>query len=121
LTTFAAIALALSALGLFGVLSYGVKLRSREFGIRMALGAESRTIAGMVVEHALTVTALGMAIGLMGALALSRLMTSVLFEVSPLDPRVMTGTIVFMGIVAAIAAWLPTHRATAVDPRAALH
>jgi predicted permease len=120
LMTFAAVALALSALGLFGVLSYGVRLRSREFGIRMALGAERGAIGSMVLRQGLTVTAIGIAIGLAGALALSKLMTSILFHVSPLDPRVLAGAALFMGIIAAVAAYLPAHRATGVDPRSVL-
>jgi ABC-type antimicrobial peptide transport system permease subunit len=117
LIIFAAVALALSALGLFGVLSYGVKLRTREFGIRMALGAERRSIGAMVMRQAMTMVVVGVAVGLAAALPLSRLMAALLFQVSPLDPRVILGAIVFMGVVAAVAAWLPAHRATGVNPR----
>ncbi len=120
LLTFAAVALALSALGLFGVLSYGVKLRSREFGIRMALGAERNAIRGMVMRQGLTVTAVGIGVGLLGALGLSRLMVAVLFHVNPLDPLVLVGAVLFMAVIAAIACFLPAHRATSVDPRSAL-
>ncbi len=117
LLIFAAIALALSALGLFGVLSYGVKLRTREFGIRMALGAERRSIGVMVMRQAMTMVVVGVVIGLATAIPLSRLMAALLFRVSPLDPRVIVGAIVFMGLIAAVAAWLPAHRATGVNPR----
>lgn len=120
LLTFAVIALALSALGLFGVLAYGVKLRSREFGIRMALGAERARIGGMVLRQGMIVTAIGVTIGLIGAIVLSRLMTAVLFNVSPLDVRVLGGAVLFMGLVSGFAAWLPAHRATSVDPRIVL-
>lgn len=121
LVSFAAVALALSALGIFGVLSYGVRLRTREFGIRMALGARGGEIRGMVLRRGIAVTALGTAIGLAGAVALSRLMTSLVFEISPLDPVVLAGAALFMLVVASAAAYLPAHRATAVDPRAVLH
>ncbi len=117
LVIFAAIALALSALGLFGVLSYGVKLRAREFGIRMALGAQRQSIGAMVMRQAMTVVAVGVAIGLAAALPLSRLMAALLFRVSPLDPRVIAGSIAFTVLVAAVAAYLPAHRATGVNPR----
>jgi putative ABC transport system permease protein len=120
LATFALVALALSALGLFGVLSYGVRLRSREFGIRMALGAEAGAIRGMVLRRGLIVTAIGTVAGLIGALALSRLMASIVFQVSPFDPIVLAGAALFMLVVSSIAAYLPARRATIVDPRSAL-
>jgi len=120
LTTFAGVALALAALGLFGVLSYGVRLRGREFGIRMALGADRRKIRRMVLREGLTVTAIGTVIGLLGAIALSRLLTSMVFGISALDPLVMLGAVAFMTLVAAIAAYLPAHRATSAEPRSIL-
>jgi putative ABC transport system permease protein len=120
LLTFAGVALALSALGLFGVLSYSVKLRSREFGIRLALGADRRMIGAMVLRRGLAVAAVGVVVGLAGALAATKLLASVLFHVSPLDPRVLLGAMVFMLLVAAAAAYFPAHRATSVDPRTAL-
>lgn len=120
LLTFAGVALALSALGLFGVLSYSVKLRSREFGIRMALGAERRVIGAMVLRRGLAVAAVGVVVGLAGALAVTKLLASVLFHVSPLDPRVIIAAVFFMLLVAGVAAYLPAHRATSVDPRTAL-
>ncbi len=116
LLTFAAVALALSALGLFGVLSYSVKLRTREFGIRMALGADRGDIGRMVLRQGFVVSGAGIAIGVCTALPLTRLMRSILFEVSPLDPRVLLGAIAFMGLVAAVAAYLPARRATSIDP-----
>ena len=120
LTTFAGVALALAALGLFGVLSYSVRLRSREFGIRMALGADRGSIRRMVLREGLVVTALGTGIGLLGAVALSRLMASLVFGVDPLDPSVMAGAAVFMGVVATVAAYLPAYRATSVEPSSVL-
>jgi putative ABC transport system permease protein len=120
LTTFAGVALALAALGLFGVLSYGVRLRSREFGIRMALGADRGSIRRMVMREGLTVTAIGTLLGLLGAVALSRLMASLVFGVSALDATVILGAAVFMAVVAAFAAYLPAHRATSVEPSTVL-
>lgn len=120
LLAFAAVALGLSALGLFGVLSYSVRLRSREFGIRMALGAERGSIRGMVLSRGLRLTLVGIVAGAGGALVLGRLMTSMIFQVKPLDPTVLLGAAVFMFGVAAVAAYLPAHRATAADPREAL-
>jgi putative ABC transport system permease protein len=120
LMAFAAVAIALSALGLFGVLSYGVKLRSREFGIRMALGAEQGAIRKMVLVRGLSVTAIGIAIGLAGAGVTAKLMASALFEVSPLDPTVLGAAVLLMTIVAGVAAYLPARRATGVAPRAVL-
>ena len=120
LMAFAGVALVLAALGIFGVLSYGVRLRAREFSIRMALGAQRGAIRQMVLRRGLIVAAAGTAIGLVGSMVFTRLMTSVLFEVSPLDPIVYAAAMVFMSLVAAVAAYLPAHRATAMDPRTAL-
>jgi predicted permease len=120
LTTFAGVALGLAALGLFGVLSYGVRLRRREFGIRMALGANGRSIRRMVLREGMLVTVIGVAIGLLGAVALSRVLASLVFGVSTLDPRVLTSAAVFMAVVAAFAAYLPAHRATSVEPSSVL-
>jgi predicted permease len=120
LTTFAGVALGLAALGLFGVLSYGVRLRRREFGIRMALGASGGAIRRMVLREGMVVTTIGVAIGLLGAVALSRVLASLVFGVSTLDPRVLASAAVFMAVVAAFAAYLPAHRATSVEPSSVL-
>jgi predicted permease len=117
LLTFSLVALALSALGIFGVLSYGVRLRAREFGIRMALGAENRSILSMVLKEGMLVTAIGLVVGLAAAVGLARVMASLVFKVSPLDPTVLGGTVAFMAVVAALAAYLPAWRATRVDVR----
>jgi len=120
LTTFAGVALGLAALGLFGVLSYGVRLRRREFGIRMALGANGGSIRRMVLREGMVVTAIGVVIGLLGAVALSRILASLVFGVSTLDPRVLASAAVFMTLVATLAAYLPAHRATSVEPSSVL-
>jgi ABC-type antimicrobial peptide transport system permease subunit len=120
LLAFAGVAVALSALGIFGVLSYGVRLRAREFGIRLALGAEPAAIRRMVLRQGLAVTLIGVVLGMLGALALARVMASMLFQISPLDPRVIAGAIFFMSLIAAFAAWLPARWATRTDPREVL-
>jgi predicted permease len=120
LAAFAVVAVLLSALGLFGVLSYGVRLRGREFGIRLALGAEPARIRRMVLARGLVVSGAGIAAGLIGAAALSRVMTSQLFHVKPLDPGVIAAAAGLMAVVAGVAAYLPARRATAADPREAL-
>ena len=120
LTAFAAIALLLAALGLYGVLSYTVKLRTREFGIRMALGANRNTIRNMVIKRGLLVASVGIAIGLLAAFGLSRVMASMVFGISALDPRVLAGATIFMAFIAVGAAYFPAYRATTVDPRQAL-
>ena len=85
---FARLALALSAIGIYGVLAYTVTQRTREFGIRMALGASAGDVVGMVMRHGLRLAAIGLGIGVAGALALTRLMTTMLYEVRPTDPLV---------------------------------
>ena len=120
LMAFALVAIGLAALGLFGVLSYGVKMRAREFGIRMALGAEQGAIRRMVLMRGLAVTGVGIAIGIVGALGLSRLVASVLFQVSPLDPVVLGAATMLMAVVAGVAAYVPARRATGVTPRTVL-
>jgi predicted lysophospholipase L1 biosynthesis ABC-type transport system permease subunit len=120
LLTFASVAIALAALGLFGVLSYGVRLRAREFSIRMALGAEGSAIRRMILRRGMIVTGVGLLIGLAAATSLSKVMTSVLFKVSPFDPAVFVGAMAFMTLVGGLAAYLPARRATSADPREAL-
>lgn len=120
LTAFATVALLLAALGLFGVLSFTVKLRTQEFGIRMALGASRSAIRNMVMRRGLLVAGVGVVFGLIGALAISRVMASMVFQISPYDPIVLAGSIAFMAAIAAVAAWIPAFRATTVDPREAL-
>ena len=110
----------MAALGLFGVLSYGVKLRTREFGIRMALGAQSATIRRMVLREGLVVTAIGLMIGVGGAVLSTKLLTSMLFHVKPLEPTVLIAAATVMAVVATLAAYIPAWRATIVDPRSAL-
>jgi predicted permease len=120
LGAFAATALFLAALGIFGALSYAVSQRSREIGIRVALGAQPAEVLGMVLRHALTLAALGMGIGLAGALALSRAISGMLFGLSPSDPATLGGVAALLAAVALLASYIPARRATRVDPVEAL-
>jgi putative ABC transport system permease protein len=116
LTAFAALALLLGTVGMYGVLSYAVAQRRREIGIRIALGARSTTVVGDVLRQALALTALGVVIGLAGALALTRLLGALLYEVSPADPATYVAVALLLAVVAAVAAWMPAWRATRIDP-----
>jgi putative ABC transport system permease protein len=120
LTVFSAIALMLSAIGIFGVMSFSVVQRLREIGIRMALGAHAGDVVKMVARHGLAVTATGVVIGLFAAFALTRLLASVLFEVDPIEPVTYAGFSVFLIAVSLAAAYLPARRATRVDPAVVL-
>jgi putative ABC transport system permease protein len=115
-----AMALLLGIVGIYGVIAYSVSQRRREIGIRMALGARQSELAGMFVRHGVLLAACGIVCGLAGAVALTRLMTKLLFEVSPVDP--LTYGLVVAGLVttAALASYVPSRRAAAVDPSQAL-
>ena len=120
LGAFAAIALTLAAVGVYGVLSYTVRRRTREIGVRVALGADRGTILALVLRRGMLPVALGLALGLAGALALHRLVERFLFHVSPTDPVLYAGLSLFLAAVALAACLVPARRATAVDPREAL-
>jgi predicted permease len=117
---FAATALFLAALGLYGVISYSVAHRRREIGIRIALGAEHPAVIGLVVRHGLRLAALGAGIGLLGSLAAARLIQSQLFEVSAFDPLTIAAMAAVLLAVAALASYLPARRALQIDPVVAL-
>jgi predicted permease len=117
---FAALALLLAAIGTYGVLSYLVTERRREIGIRMALGAKREAVLRSVLGYGLKLTCIGLAAGLAGALALTRLMETLLFEVRPTDPATLVSVASVITFVAVIACLVPAHRATRVDPIAAL-
>jgi putative ABC transport system permease protein len=120
LTVFGAIALILAAIGVYGVISYGVAQRTQEIGIRMALGARHADVLAMVVRHGAVLAGIGLAVGLGGALALSRLLSCLLFQVSATDPpSFASGTVVLIA-VAVLAAALPARRAARTDPMVAL-
>jgi predicted permease len=113
-------ALALGILGIYGVISYAVSQRTREIGIRMALGAKKNELVWMFVRSALVLTGVGTAVGLGASAALMRLMRTLLFGVSPLDPVTFTAVPVILIAATALASYLPARRTTAIDPVAAL-
>ena len=113
---FAGVALVLAAVGVYGVMAYSVERRSREIGIRMALGAQSKQVLGAMLRHTAAVVATGALLGLAGAALAGRAVRSQLFEVSPYDPLVLAGVTLFLGAVAFVAALPPAIRAMHVDP-----
>jgi predicted permease len=120
LAAFGVLALALAAVGLYGVLAYTVGQRTREFGIRMALGCGRGGVFKLVLRHGLLLTAVGVAVGTAGALGATRLLGRLLLGVSPTDPLTFTGVAVSLMTVAALACALPARRATRIDPAVAL-
>ena len=117
---FASIAAVLAAVGLYGVLSSTVRQRTSEIGIRMAFGAESSSIFGLVIGQGLRMSAIGIGIGLVIAIATTRVMTSMLVNVKPTDPITFVGMVVIFLAIAAAACWLPARRAAGMDPNVAL-
>jgi ABC-type antimicrobial peptide transport system permease subunit len=116
LTIFSVLALVLSAIGIFGVMSFAVVQRLREIGIRMAIGAHAGDVVRLVAGQGLKVAALGVALGLFAAFALTRLLSSVLYEVDPVEPITYAVFAVFLVGVSLLAAYWPARRATRVDP-----
>ncbi|MEJ2341586.1 MAG: ABC transporter permease [Gemmatimonadales bacterium] len=116
----AAIALLLAAIGIYGVMSYDVTRRTREIGVRMALGAQSGAVSSMVVRQGATMAVIGLAVGLAGAFGLTRLMRALLFGVGPMDPATLGLVVLALFAVALLASYLPARRAAAVDPLVAL-
>jgi putative ABC transport system permease protein len=117
---FATIALLLAALGIYGVISYSVAQRTHEMGIRAALGASGVTLRQLVFRGGMRLALLGLAVGFVGALAVTRVMTSLLSGVSPRDPVTLAAVAVVLGIVAAVACFIPAQRVTRVAPNTAL-
>jgi putative ABC transport system permease protein len=117
---FAGVALALAAVGIYGVMSYSMAQRTREIGIRMALGAQKRDVLKLAVGQGLKLVAIGVAVGLAGALALSRVMTSLLYGISATDPATLVIISLVLAAVALLASYIPARRATQVDPLIAL-
>jgi putative ABC transport system permease protein len=117
---FAALALAITSAGIAGVVAFSVGERTQEFGIRLALGADPRSVIGMVLRQAMTLVAIGLAIGLAGAQFLAGAMSRLLFEVNATDPPTFLAMSVVLAAVAAGASLLPARRITTVDPMLAL-
>ena len=117
---FGLLALALSAVGLYGLMAYLTNQRKREIGIRIALGAGSLRVARMVLGQALTLSTAGMALGLLAALALTRVLQSLVFEVSTFDPLSFAASAILLTVIALVATYLPARRAISVDPATAL-
>ncbi|MBC7931089.1 MAG: FtsX-like permease family protein, partial [Rubrivivax sp.] len=117
---FACMALLLALVGIYGVISYAVTQRTREIAIRVALGAQGRDVLRLVLRHGLLLAGVGVAIGVVGALALARLMRGLLFGVSAADPVVFGGVSLLLLAVALAACLVPARRATRVDPMVAL-
>jgi putative ABC transport system permease protein len=120
LAAFAGGALLLAAIGLYGVLAFGVAQRTREIGVRLALGASRGEVLGLVVRQGMTLTAIGLAIGIAGALAATRLMTALLYQTQPFDPMTFALVPVLLTAVALLACYLPARRAARVEPVVAL-
>jgi ABC-type antimicrobial peptide transport system permease subunit len=120
LAAFGAVAILIAAVGLYGVVSHNVTERTREIGVRMALGAGSSRILYLFIRQGLTVAVIGTLVGLAGALGLSRWLRTLLFGVEPTDPTTLAAAGILLLIVAAVACYVPARRATQVDPLVAL-
>ena len=119
-TSFGGLATLLAAIGLFGLASYNVTQRTNEIGIRMALGAETSSVARMVLSESLVLVAIGLVVGIGGVLLAGRLVASLLFELAPTDPLTIAQAVVVLVSVAAFAGYLPARRAARVNPLVAL-
>jgi len=120
LATFAALAFILASIGIFGIVSYSVAQRTREIGIRVALGAQQRDLLGLMLKETFRLTLLGLVLGLAGALAATRLLTSLLFGVKPTDPSTFVSLSLLLAFVSLLASYIPARRAAKVDPLVAL-
>ncbi len=120
LSIFAVVAFMLASVGIYGVMSYSVTQRTNEIGIRIALGASGRSVLGLVLKRGLILAVSGVVVGLIGSLALTRLLTNLLFCVSATDPLTFALAPILLTAVAIVATYIPARRATKVDPLVAL-
>jgi len=118
--SFGALALLLSLVGLYGVMSFVVTQRTREIAVRVALGAQGRDVVRLFLKEGLRLSAIGIAVGIAGGACISRLLESVLIDLNPLDPLAFGGVSIFLALVALLATYLPARRAMKVDPMTAL-
>ena len=116
----AGVTLLLGVVGLYGVVAFIVSLRTRELGLRIALGATPREVATMVVRHGLLLSAVGAAVGAGISVVVAQFLKAILFEVTPLDPAALGGAIVVVAGCAVVASWVPARRAARLDPVRAL-
>jgi putative ABC transport system permease protein len=117
---FGAVALVLAAIGIYGIISYAVKRRTREIGIRMALGARPADVQRLVVGQGMRMAAIGLALGVVAALAATRLMSRLLYGVSATDPVTFAVIALLLVGIAFVASWVPARRALAMDPTTSL-
>jgi putative ABC transport system permease protein len=120
ITIFAGVALLLSAVGLYGVIAFAVSQRTHELGVRVALGATSDKISSMVIREGVALTAVGVVLGVLGAIVAGRVMATLLFDVKEHDPLTLISVVLTLGVVAVVASWLPARRASRVDPLVAM-
>ena len=117
----ALVALVLGTVGIYGVISYVVSQRTREIGVRMALGAREHDVSLMVLRQGMAIALVGVAVGLVGAFGLTRLMTTMLYGVAPTDPLTFGSVALLLSVVAVAACFFPARRAARVQPVEALH
>jgi putative ABC transport system permease protein len=113
---FAALAVGLAMAGVYGVMAYGVQQRSREIGVRIALGASRGSVLRLMLEQGARLAGIGLIIGLAGAAAATRVLKTILFEVQPIDAQVYVAVAMLLGLVTLAAAYLPARRAAGLDP-----